>query len=56
VLEEEPPDKNNPLLTHPKVFITPHITWHTKESAERLSDHCIKNLNQYLSKMDVTSL
>lgn len=50
VLEQEPPDLNNLLLSHPKVFITPHILWHTKESVERLTDHCIKNLTEYMTE------
>lgn len=49
VFEKEPPSKDDPLLTHPKVFVTPHCTWNTKEAVTRLSDACIENLRQYLS-------
>lgn len=48
VFEKEPPQKNNPLLTHPKVFVTPHCAWNTIEAVQRLSDTCINNLAEYL--------
>lgn len=48
VFEKEPPSKDDPLLTHPRVFTTPHCTWNTKEAVERLSDACINNLSEYL--------
>ncbi len=49
VFEKEPPLKDDALLTHPKVFVTPHCTWNTKEAVQRLSDTCITNLSNYLS-------
>lgn len=36
VMEKEPPDANDPLLSAPNLIITPHIAWATKESRERL--------------------
>jgi phosphoglycerate dehydrogenase-like enzyme len=48
VLKTEPPEFNNKLVKHPNVFVTPHIAWNTKESVERLSDTCIKNLEDFL--------
>ncbi len=50
VLEQEPPASDNPLICHPKVFVTPHTLWHTKESVDRLTEHCIQNLAQYITK------
>ncbi|HVV68100.1 MAG TPA: NAD(P)-dependent oxidoreductase [Gammaproteobacteria bacterium] len=48
VLEQELPNSSNPLIDHPKVFVTPHIMWYTKESVERLTEYCIRNLAEYL--------
>jgi phosphoglycerate dehydrogenase-like enzyme len=49
VFEKEPPDKNNPLLSHPRVFVTPHCAWNTKESIVNLTDKCIENIELFLS-------
>ncbi len=48
VLEQEPPAANYSLIHHPRVFLTPHTAWHTAESVQRLSAHCIENLKNYL--------
>lgn len=38
VLEKEPPDRDNPILSLSNVIITPHAAWYTEESLERLKD------------------
>lgn len=48
VFEKEPPDKNNPLIHHPRVFVTPHCSWNTEESIIKLADRCIDNIEAYL--------
>ncbi len=50
VLEQEPPASDHPLICHPRVFVTPHTLWHTKESVDRLTEHCIQNLAEYMSE------
>lgn len=48
VFEIEPPEHDNKLLNHSRVFVTPHIAWNTQEAVQRLSDACIHNLEEYL--------
>ncbi len=48
VLSSEPPSSDNPLLSSPRAFITPHIAWAARESRERLIDEAVKNLEAYL--------
>jgi len=44
VLSQEPPDEENPLLTAPNCFITPHIAWATAEARQRLIDTVVANI------------
>jgi len=39
----EPPDKDNPLLTHPRVIATPHIAAHTDEAVNRMGWAALEN-------------
>ena len=49
VLTEEPPKANNPLLSQPNAFITPHIAWATKEARSRLLQVAISNVEAFLN-------
>lgn len=48
VLSTEPPASDNPLLSAPNCYITPHIAWATVEARTRLMDICAGNVKAYL--------
>ncbi len=48
VLTTEPPHKNNPLLSCPRAFITPHIAWATQEARSRLIDIATSNVKAFI--------
>ena len=47
VLTEEPPKADNPLLTQPHAFITPHIAWATREARIRLMSTAVGNVRAF---------
>lgn len=49
VLSSEPPKADNPLLTAPNCYITPHIAWATKEARSRLVQIATENLEGFIS-------
>jgi glycerate dehydrogenase len=49
VLTEEPPKADNPLLSQPNAFITPHIAWATEEARSRLLQIAISNVQAFLN-------
>lgn len=48
-VEHEPIDADNPLLSAPNVFFTPHISWAALECRRRLKDYAIDNVRAFLS-------
>ena len=49
VMCEEPPSADNPLLTAPHAFITPHIAWATLEARVRLMNTVVANAKSFIS-------
>lgn len=48
VVSTEPIKEDNPLLQAKNCFITPHISWATRESRQRLMDITIANVKAYI--------
>lgn len=48
VLSHEPALADNPLLSAPNVFLTPHIAWATLEARQRLMDILIANIRSFI--------
>jgi len=53
VVNTEPIKDNNPLLNLKNCIITPHISWASKESRQRIMDTTVKNIKAYLSGQPV---
>lgn len=49
VLEQEPPEADDPLLSAPNCVITPHISWAFRACRERLKNTAIGNLQSFLA-------
>lgn len=48
VFRREPPPANDPLLSHPRIVVSPHVAWGTNEAVERLLNISIDNVEAYL--------
>lgn len=49
VHEQEPPERNDPLLTHPRVVMTPHVAWYSEASEVDLRRKCAMNIAGWLA-------
>lgn len=49
VLQEEPPKGGNPLINHPKCYVTPHQAWAGQNARLKLVDGIAANIKAYLT-------
>ena len=47
VMCDEPPAADNPLLSAPNAFVTPHIAWATREARVRLMSVAVDNVRAF---------
>ena len=50
VVTEEPPKADNPLLSQPHAYLTPHIAWATREARIRLLDIAVSNVKAWVEQ------
>ena len=48
VLSQEPPPENHPLLHAPNCILTPHYSWASPQSRQRLLNRAVENLHLFL--------
>jgi phosphoglycerate dehydrogenase-like enzyme len=48
VTDPEPPLDGDPIYNHPKIVLTPHVSWTGGEGAKRLADKTLINLDAYV--------
>jgi len=48
VLDPEPPQKENPLLTMYQVILSPHVAWYSEESQFELRKRIAQNIGKTL--------
>ena len=56
VLSTEPPSPENPLLSAPRCFITPHIAWTTAAARKRLIEIAANNLRAFLAGQPINQV
>ncbi len=49
VLSTEPPTADNPILSAPNAFVTPHIAWATPEARTRLMKTAAENIEAFIA-------
>jgi phosphoglycerate dehydrogenase-like enzyme len=47
VTDPEPPPDGDPIYRHPKIVLTPHVSWTGGEDVKRLATKALINLDAY---------
>lgn len=55
VMAEEPPRTDSPLLSEPRVLLSPHIGWYSESASTRLWRLTVDSVVQYLAGQPVTA-
>ncbi len=56
VLSQEPPSNDNPLLSAPRSFITPHVAWATREARTRILEALARNVRAFMKGEPLTNI
>lgn len=56
VMSQEPPKADNPLITIPNCYITPHIAWASFEARTRLMQILQDNVKAFLNKKPINTV
>lgn len=48
VTDPEPPPEGHPFYSHPKIWLTPHISWGDVKTADRVAEKILANLDRYV--------
>ncbi len=48
VTDPEPPPEGHPFYAHPKIWLTPHISWGDAKAADRAAEKALANLDRYV--------
>ena len=49
VFEQEPPEADDPLLTHPRTLISPHAAYYSREADEEGRGRAVKNIIDFVT-------
>jgi D-3-phosphoglycerate dehydrogenase len=55
VMAEEPPSADSPLLTEPRILLSPHMGWYSESASTRLWRLTVDSVVQYLTDEAVTA-
>ena len=56
VTDPEPPLDGDPIYSHPKIVLTPHVSWTGGEDVKRLADKTLANLDAYAHGAPLTDV
>jgi glycerate dehydrogenase len=48
VFQQEPPDRDDPLVLHPKAVVTPHVAWGTDSAVELYLNESVRHVEDFV--------